>query len=146
MEIVFSIIAHGSANYLAAVRLREHILRAPLGLAFTPEELEAEKAHVQIVGKLGERVCATAVLAPEGRVMKMQRVAVAQDLQGRGIGGAMMAFCEQIAAQHGVEKIYVHARDTAVRFYEQNLYAAEGDYFDEDGIPHLKMWKVLANV
>ncbi len=144
MDVVFSIIDHGSADYLAAVRLRERILRAPLGLVFTPDELAAEKVHIQIAGVKGETVCACAVLVPEGKAMKMQRVAVAEDLQGQGIGGAMMKFCERLAADHGAEKVYVHARDTAVPFYEKNGYVAEGEMFDEDGIQHLKMWKLLS--
>jgi predicted GNAT family N-acyltransferase len=39
--------------------------------------------------------------------------------------------------------IYCHARDSAVSFYLKNRYMAEGDYFDEDTIPHLKMRKKL---
>ncbi len=144
MDVSFSVIEHGSADYLAAVQLRETILRAPLGLVFRPDELAAEKDHLHIVGVRGERVCACAVLVPEGAQMKMQRVAVAEDLQGQGIGGAMMKFCERVAAGLGAEKVYVHARDTAVRFYEKNLYVAVGEMFDEDGIPHLKMWKLLS--
>lgn len=144
MDVVFSIIKHGSADYLAAVRLREAVLRAPLGLVFTPDELAAEKVHIQIAGVKGETVCACAVLVPEGSEMKMQRVAVAEDLQRQGIGGAMMKYCERVAAERGAEKVYVHARDTAVPFYEKNWYVAEGKMFDEDGIPHLKMWKLLS--
>lgn len=144
MGVSFSIIEHGGADYLAAVRLRERILRAPLGLVFRPDELAAERDHLHIVGVRRGRVCACAVLVPEGQAMKMQRVAVAEDLQGQGIGGAMMRYCERVAAGHGAEKVYVHARDTAVPFYEKNLYVAEGEMFDEDGIPHLKMWKPLS--
>lgn len=144
VNVSFSIIEHGSADYLAAVKLREAILRAPLGLNFTQDELAAEKDHLHIVGVRGERVCACAVLVPQGKAMKMQRVAVAEDLQGQGIGGAIMRYCERVAAGHGAEKVYVHARDTAVPFYEKNGYVAEGEMFDEDGIPHLKMWTLLS--
>lgn len=143
-DMVFQVIAYDSNLYQQAVRLREAVLRARLGLTFTQAELAAEKDHLHIVGVRGERVCACAVLVPEGQAMKMQRVAVAEDLQGQGIGGAMMKFCERLAADHGAEKVYVHARDTAVPFYEKNGYVAEGEMFDEDGIPHLKMWKPLS--
>jgi hypothetical protein len=43
----FKIINHGS--YEAAVKLREGILRKPLGLTFLPEELEAEKEHIRSI-------------------------------------------------------------------------------------------------
>ena len=75
--------------------------------------------------------------------MKMQRVAVAPELQGRGIGRALMIYCERVAREHEAKTIYVHARESAVPFYEKNWYVGDGELFDEDGIPHLKMWKLL---
>lgn len=142
-DIVFQVIDHDGPRYREAVRLREAVLRAPLGLSFTPEELAAEAGHLHLVGLEGDTVCATAVLVPEGKAMKMQRVAVAPELQGRGIGRALMRYCEQVARGHGAKTIYAHARESAVPFYEKNWYVAEGELFDEDGIPHVRMWKVL---
>jgi predicted GNAT family N-acyltransferase len=55
----------------------------------------------------------------------------------------MMRFCEQFGSDKHVAEMYCHARDTAVNFYLKNGYEGEGDYFDEDGIPHLKMSKKL---
>jgi predicted GNAT family N-acyltransferase len=39
--------------------------------------------------------------------------------------------------------MYCHARDSAVNFYLKNGYTGIGNYFNEDGIPHLKMRKEL---
>ncbi|MBK9586377.1 MAG: GNAT family N-acetyltransferase [Alphaproteobacteria bacterium] len=142
-DIVFEVIAHDGPMYREAVRLREAVLRVPLGLSFSAEELAAEADHLHIVGLEGETVCATAVLVPEGKSMKMQRVAVAPELQGRGIGRALMIYCERVAREHEAKTIYVHARESAVPFYEKNWYVGDGELFDEDGIPHLKMWKLL---
>jgi predicted GNAT family N-acyltransferase len=140
---LFKVIVHGSPEYLEAVRLREDILRKPLGLTFLPEELLGEKDHIQIAGFLDGMVISTAVLVPEGGECKLQRVVVKQELQALGIGSKMMAFCEGYAKGQGFGSIYCHARDMAVSFYLKNRYVAEGDYFDEDTIPHLKMRKVL---
>jgi len=85
------------------------------------------------------------VLVREEGQLKMQRVAVLASLRGQGIGARMMIFCEEIAHKLGVLKIYCHARNSAVDFYRQNQYLAQGDYFDEDGIPHLKMIKRLGH-
>jgi predicted GNAT family N-acyltransferase len=142
-NITFKIINHDSPEYEEAVKLRERILREPLGLTFLREELEAEKNHVQIAGFQGNSVISTAVLVPEGQSYKMQRVVVKQDLQDSGIGSKMMKFCESYARSKGFRSIYCHARDSAVDFYLKNHYVAEGNYFDEDTIPHLKMRKML---
>lgn len=142
-EVFFEVIPHGSLEYSHAVSLREGILRKPLGLTFLPEELDKEKDHIQIAGFIGNEVIATAVLVPEGKTCKMQRVVVKEGIQSSGVGSKMMLFCEEYARAHGFQSIYCHARDKAVQFYLNNNYLPEGNYFDEDTIPHLKMRKVL---
>jgi dihydrofolate reductase/predicted GNAT family N-acyltransferase len=142
-KIQFRIVNYGSDEYKKAVALREAILRKPLGLKFAPEELEREKEHVHIAGFLGQELCATVVLVPEQNALKMQRVAIKNQLQGMGIGSALMAFCEEYANNHGYKVIYCHARETAIPFYLKNNYLLEGEPFDEDGIPHHKMKKII---
>ena len=143
-NVIFKIIKHDTPEYKTAVGLREEILRKPLGLAFLPEELEKEKHHINIAGFRGDEIVATAVLVPEGTACKMQRVVVHSDIQSKNIGSQMMTFCEEYVRAQGFESIYCHARDSAVNFYIKNNYVAEGDYFDEDTIPHLKMRKIIA--
>ena len=41
--MALKIIDHGTKEYQDIVRLRDEILRKPLGLHFTPEELDGEK-------------------------------------------------------------------------------------------------------
>lgn len=141
--MIFKIIPFASAEYDEAVSLRQEILRKPLGLTFTQEELEKEKYHIHIAGFLEKELCVTAVLVPEGNTCKMQRVATKASLQNRGFGSALLAFCEAFAKEQGYASIYCHARSTAVPFYLKNHYVLEGEPFDEDGIPHHKMRKTL---
>ena len=143
MKITFREILHNSPEWTNAVRLREKILREPLGSTFTSQELEEEKNHFQIAGFMDDTIVATAVLVPEGNVMKMQRVVVTETLRGLNIGSEMMSFCENFADEREYKLIYCHARNTAINFYIKNGYEEIGDYFDEDGIPHLKMRKKL---
>ena len=143
MKTVFKEIMYNTPEWVAAVTLREKILREPLGSFFTKQELVEEKHHFQIAGFIDDTVVATAVLVPENNIIKMQRVVVAENLQGLGIGTEMMKFCEKFALDRKFISIYCHARDTAVNFYTKNGYEKIGDYFDEDGIPHLKMRKML---
>lgn len=142
-DVIFKIISYGSPEYEAAVKLREGILRKPLGLTFLPEEREAEKDHIQIAGFQENDLISTAVLVPEGQNYKMQRIVVKEGLQGAGIGAKMMDFCESYAKNKSIHSIYCYSRYSAVRFYLKNNYVAEGEYFDKNTIPHLKMRKVL---
>jgi predicted GNAT family N-acyltransferase len=143
-KIIFKVIDFGGDDYKKSVSLQEEILRKPLRLTFTEEELELEKEHIHIAGFLGQEICTTAVLVPEGNTTKMQRVATKASFQNKGIGSLMMAFCEEYAREHGYGSVYCHARGTAIPFYLKNQYALEGDPFDEDGIPHHKMRKILS--
>lgn len=145
--VSFKLISYDSVEYVQAVALREEILRKPLGLSFTQAELEQEKNHIHVAGFLDGILCATAALVPERQRLKMQRVVVRSDLQGKGIGSSMMAYCEDYAHNHDYTLIYLHARAgegrSAVSFYLKNNYLCEGIPFDEDGIPHQKMTKSL---
>ncbi|MFA7272639.1 MAG: GNAT family N-acetyltransferase [Crocinitomicaceae bacterium] len=139
----FKEIAYKSEEWTKAVQLREKVLREPLGSKFTDQELEEEKSHIQIAGFLDNELVATVVLVPDGENIKMQRVVVIDSLRNKNIGSEMMIFCEKLAVDRNFRLIYCHARDTAVNFYYKNHYEKDGDYFDEDGIPHLKMKKKL---
>lgn len=143
MNLTFNQIEYGGDAWRKAVKLREDVLRKSLGSVFSPEELEQERAHLHIGGYMDGELLATTVLVPEGDKMKMQRVAVLENLRNTAIGSKMMVFCEAVVLANKASVVYCHARDTAVNFYRKNGYEAEGDYFDEDGIPHLKMSKSL---
>ena len=143
MKVHFKLVAHGSEDWKKAVELRESILRLPLGAHFTQSELKEEKKHFHVVGLSNNKIVATAVLVPENNKVKMQRVAVLDHFRSSGIGSEMMKFCESYTKENGFNYIYCHARDSAVNFYLKNKYLSDGEYFDEDDIPHLKMVKKL---
>lgn len=73
----------------------------------------------------------------------MQRVVVLDSLRNQNIGSKMMHFFEEKGRKMGMKRMYCHARNTAVNFYLNNQYSVDGPYFDEDGIPHVKMYKDL---
>lgn len=141
--MTFKEIPYGSDEWREAVALRETVLRVPLGSTFSAEELEEERKHIHIGGYIDEALVATTVLVPEGESVKMQRVAVVDSSRNQNIGSQMMVFCEARGRQLNAKVMYCHARDTAVNFYLRNHYTGQGDYFDEDGIPHRKMSKNL---
>ena len=139
MSITFKLVAHGDDDYVACVKLREDILRIPLGLTFTEEEMAAENGQIHVAGiDVDGVVCATCALVPkDGETLKMQRVAVAEGRQGQGLGGGLASFCHSFAREKGYAQIVAHARHTAVPFYLKHGYVTQGEPFDEQGIPHI---------
>ena len=143
-KIIFKVIAYGTPECQASVALRQEVLRTPLGLVFTTEELEKEKDHIHLVGFSDDKVIATASLVPELSTCKMRQVAVSTSMQGLGIGSKLVDFCESHAIENGYQSIHCHAREYAVPFYTKKGYIPEGEYFMEVNIPHLHMRKVLS--
>jgi GNAT superfamily N-acetyltransferase len=140
-------VPHGSPAYWATVELRDSILRKPLGLRFSEEELEAEKDSHHLACYRGDRLVGCLVLRPllDGDV-QMRQVAVVPDLQGQGIGRAMVEYSEALARTIGFTRMILHARETAVPFYEKLGYARLGNRFEEVTILHWAMAKRLADV
>ncbi len=73
----------------------------------------------------------------------MRQVAVVTDLRGRGIGKALVEHAEALAQSLGYRRTILHARETAVPFYEKLGYAKVGEGFVEVTIPHWAMGKPL---
>ena len=142
--MALKIIDHGTAEYQQMVKLRDDILRRPLGLTFTPDELESEKDNMLIAAFEDDRILGCCMLVEEQPgTVRLRQMAVLNDLQGKGIGRALMNFAENIARDRGYKILRMHARANAVGFYEKVGYRVRGDQFVEVTIPHYVMEKSL---
>ena len=137
-------IYHGSKEYQQMVELRLEILRKPLGLSFSPEELAIEKNDI-LIGAFDEEEmtgCCILTKINENNV-KLRQMAVLKNMQGKGIGETIIQFAENIARDKGYITLTMNARDTALGFYEKYDYKIEGEGFLEVNIPHHMMKKNL---
>jgi predicted GNAT family N-acyltransferase len=142
--MALKIIDHGSAEYSQMVRLRDDILRKPLGLSFSQTELAREKDEILIGAFEDDKLLGCCMLVnEEPGVVRLRQMAVSNNLQGKGIGRALMNFAENIARDRGFKKLTMHARKTAIGFYERLGYEVCGDEFQEVTIPHFVMEKKL---
>jgi predicted GNAT family N-acyltransferase len=142
--MALKIIDHGSPEYDRMVKLRDEILRKPLGLSFSKEELEKEKNNLHIVAYEDDRMLGCCMLIEEDpQTVRLRQMAVRNDLQGKGIGKALMQFAENLARDRGYKRITMHARKDASGFYEKMGYKKMGDEFKEITIPHIAMEKEL---
>ncbi len=142
--MALKIIDHMSPEYNDMVKLRYAILRKPLGLEFSPEELENEKNDVLICYFDDTTLEGCCLLTKSGaHEARLRQMAVISGLQRNGIGKALMQFAENIARDRGYKKICMHARKTAMGFYEKLGYNKTGNEFIEVTLPHYKMEKEL---
>jgi len=143
-ELHFSTIEYGSKNHRDEIALRYEILRKPLGLQFTEEQLAAEKDEVHWGAFLIDKLVGCLLLKDMGdSVTQMRAVAVSQKYQGCGIGAALVRRAEQDAWERGYRKIVLDGRETALQFYKKLGYVQEGDVYIRVGLPHWKMSKEL---
>jgi len=137
-------IDHGTREYEQMVALRYQILRQPLGLGFTEEELQAEKDNILIAAFDDENMLGCCMLTKiNNQTLKIRQMAVQNNLQGKGIGASLMSFVENLARDKGYRNLVMHARDTAIGFYEKFGYKVLGEQFLEVGLPHHLMAKSL---
>ena len=142
--MALKLIDHGSEEYREMVELRYQILRKPLDLGFTEADLEAEKDDILIGVYDDDKIEACCILTKtDPRTVRLRQMAVGAGLQGKGIGRALMTFAENIARDHGYRRLTMHARKSALGFYEKSGYKVCSDEFEEVTIPHYVMEKEL---
>ena len=137
-------IEHGTDEYRQMVNLRNEILRKPLGLSFDPEELEREKHDVLIGAFEDGKILGCCMLTKvNNSTCRLRQMAVDIRLQRKGVGHALMNFAENLARDYGFKILMMHARKTAIGFYEKQGYRVNGEEFIEVTVPHYVMEKRL---
>jgi N-acetylglutamate synthase-like GNAT family acetyltransferase len=140
-------IDHGTKEYQQMVDLRYEILRKPLQLSFDPTELENERNDILIAAFEEEKMLGCCLLTQVQKdCVRLRQMAVQNNLQGKGIGASMMNFAEHVARDAGFRKLIMHARKSAIGFYEKFGYKVSGDEFIELSIPHHIMEKKLTHL
>jgi predicted N-acetyltransferase YhbS len=142
--MALKLIDYGSPEYEKMLKLRYDLLRKPLGLSFDPLELEKEKDDVLMGAFEDDRMLGCCLLTRvDAKTLRLRQMAVPNNLQGKGIGRALMVFAENIARDMGYETLMMHARVTAIGFYEKQGYIKKDGQFIEITIPHVIMEKKL---
>jgi predicted GNAT family N-acyltransferase len=137
-------IDHGSKEYKQMIALRMEILRKPLGLNFSEDELAKEKEDILIGAFDEDTILACCLLTKIDNItIKLRQMAVQNNLQGKGIGASMMSFAETVARDKGYKKLMMHARNSAIGFYEKFDFKVKGNEFIEVNVPHHVMEKRL---
>ena len=139
--------ARAPATLAEAMALRVRVFvgeqRVPLELEHDDDDARALHVTARLRG-LGTLV-ATGRMVHEGRFARIGRMAVDADWRGLGLGAALLVKLEQAAELAGFSQAMLHAQLHAEVFYARAGYARHGDEFDEAGIRHVEMRKVLAS-
>lgn len=142
--MIFKEIIFKSDDYQKTLELRTKILRAPLGKQLTKNDLEGEESQLHFGIFDSENLVACVVIKPVVKdIGKLRQMAVDNSVQGKGVGKFIIEKTEDILLTKGIHSIEMAARQTAIGFYQNLGYSKVGDPFLEQGIEHIKMFKLL---
>ena len=142
-SVYIKTISYGSLEHGKMLDLRQRVLRAPLGLTFTKEDIEKEKNDYLICAfiKGNDKLSGCCILTVVDKTVRLRQMAVDIIFQKKGIGSMLLSFAEEIAINDGFSAIHLHARSVSVDFYKKNGYTKTSERFIEVGIPHFAMEK-----
>lgn len=111
------------------------------------DELEAVAFHRMLVDEQGN-VCAVGRLHIDHLWQgHIRYVATSKHQQGKGLGKKIMLALEQLAKMHGVNMVFLNARENALPFYQNLGYTTKAVAHKlYDVIQHFSMEKTLAEL
>jgi len=108
-----------------------------------PPEIEMDDKDAACVHALAYaqgRAVGTGRLLPDGHIGRM---AVLKESRSLGVGGAILERLVEEARRRGMKQVVLSAQTHALGFYRRHGFSEEGEVFEEAGIPHQEMRRVL---
>lgn len=118
-------------------RLRETVLRPgfPAEMSVYPSDSLPDAQH--FAAWLGNKIIGVASIHPESltgfenkKSWRLRGMAVAPDLQGKGIGKQILEACLKFIKQFGAEILWCNGRKTALKFYQAFGFEIIGEEFE----------------
>lgn len=108
-----------------------------------PPEIEMDDwdaASVHALAYVDGQAVGTGRLLPDGHIGRM---AVTRTSRARGVGGAILDCLVEEARRRGMPEVVLSAQTHALGFYRKHGFREVGGVFEEAGIPHQEMRRVL---
>lgn len=74
---------------------------------------------------------------------KLERLAVLSQARGKGIGTKITQKALQLIANKDISKVVIHAQEYIQDLYQRLNFIPEGESFEEAGIRHIKMIRMI---
>lgn len=128
----------GIDGFTAAKGIREEVFITEQGFSYDYDEYD--KAAWHIIGYDGDTVIAAARVYPlDEKSYKIGRMAVKKEYRGQYVGDLIIkTLQDKIVTLGGIEAV-VEAQLHAKGFYTYEGYTADGEAFEIEGVPHIRM-------
>ncbi|MBE9007176.1 GNAT family N-acetyltransferase [Fortiea sp. LEGE XX443] len=79
----------------------------------------------------------------ENKIAKIERLAVLSQARGNGIGTQITQKALQLVATKNISEAVIHSQEYVKDLYQRLNFIQEGESFEEAGIRHIKMKKII---
>ncbi len=128
----------------AALALREEVFCGEQGVTFEGDRDGRDRDAVQLIAVEDGEVVGTCRVLIAGTDAKFARLAVRRDARGRGMGAGLLRAAVEEARAAGAERMGLAAQTGAIGLYADAGFTPYGEEYEDEGIPHRNMEKVLA--
>ncbi len=128
-----------------AAKLRSAVFVQEQGIAPEMERDAADSMalHAVAYNGLGQGIATGRLLQPASGVGRIGRLAVHRVLRGSHVGQEVLHALIKAAKSRGDMEVMLHAQRSAEGFYQRLGFTSRGKPFDEAGIAHVEMFRVL---
>lgn len=123
-----------------ASRIRMAVFVEEQGVPASIEMDDRDAECVHALAYVEGRAVGTGRLLPDGHIGRM---AVLKERRASGVGGAILACLVEEARRRGMTEVALSAQTHALGFYRKHGFREVGAIFEEAGIAHQAMRRVL---
>ncbi len=127
------------AGVVTPIRFRVFVDEQGVPVEMELDEFDAVSCHV--VALADDEPVGTGRLLPDGHIGRM---AVLAEWRGRGVGTALLEALIVEASHRGMTRLALSAQTHALGFYTRFGFEPDGEVYDEAGLPHQAMGRILA--
>ena len=124
-------------EHCRAIRMKVFVEEQAVPADLEMDDLDAAATH--IIAFVDGRPAGTARMVDKGESVKIGRVAVHKEYRGGGVGRSIMEFAINAARSRGYSEVVLSSQTYIIPFYERLGFVAEGQEYDDAGIPHRTM-------
>ena len=127
----------------AGLRTAVFVQEQGIPMEMASDEADSSAVHAVVYNRLGQGIATGRLVRHADGIAKIGRMAVHRVLRGGHLGQALLDALAATARDRGDRAVMLHAQRSAEGFYRRLDFVPRGEPFDEVGIPHLEMVKVL---
>jgi YbgC/YbaW family acyl-CoA thioester hydrolase len=128
-----------------ATRVRQAVFVEEQGIApdIEMDGQDATALHALVTNRLDQPVATGRLVTLSPGVSRIGRMAVHRALRGGRLGRQMLDALVHAAAKRGDHQVVLHAQASAQPFYERAGFEVSGPRYEEAGLPHVPMQRLL---